>query len=102
MNSRRWCLIGSPKVCASKMSLRFRQSRPIPASPSHPPASHRDFFPRNQHINRPAQGQKISVNADLSLSVPDNPIIPFIEGDGTGRDITPVMLAVVDAAVAKA
>ncbi len=55
-----------------------------------------------QHINIPAQGQKISVNSDLSLSVPDNPIIPFIEGDGTGRDITPVMLAVVDAAVVKA
>lgn len=55
-----------------------------------------------QHINIPAQGQKISVNSDLSLSVPDNPIIPFIEGDGTGRDITPVMLEVVDAAVAKA
>ena len=54
-----------------------------------------------QHIKVPAQGQRISVNADLSLSVPDNPIIPFIEGDGTGVDITPVMIKVVDAAVAK-
>ncbi len=55
-----------------------------------------------QHIKVPADGQKITVNADSSLSVPDNPIIPFIEGDGTGIDITPVMLKVVDAAVAKA
>ena len=55
-----------------------------------------------QHIKVPAQGEKIRVNADMSLSVPDQPIIPYIEGDGTGFDITPVMLKVVDAAVAKA
>ena len=55
-----------------------------------------------QHIQVPSQGQKITVNADMSLNVPDQPIIPYIEGDGTGRDITPVMLKVVDAAVAKA
>jgi isocitrate dehydrogenase len=55
-----------------------------------------------QHIKVPADGQKITVNADFSLNVPDNPIIPFIEGDGTGFDITPVMIKVVDAAVAKA
>ncbi len=55
-----------------------------------------------QHIKVPAAGQKITVNADFSLNVPDEPIIPFIEGDGTGADITPVMLKVVDAAVAKA
>ena len=55
-----------------------------------------------QHIKVPAQGQKITVNADMSLNVPDQPIIPYIEGDGTGVDITPVMLKVVDAAVAKA
>ena len=54
-----------------------------------------------QHIKVPAQGQKITVNADFSLTVPDQPIIPYIEGDGTGLDITPVMLKVVDAAVAK-
>ncbi|MRW86239.1 NADP-dependent isocitrate dehydrogenase [Pseudoduganella sp. FT26W] len=54
-----------------------------------------------QHIKVPADGQKITVNADFSLNVPDNPIIPYIVGDGTGRDITPVMLKVVDAAVAK-
>jgi isocitrate dehydrogenase len=55
-----------------------------------------------QHIKVPAQGEKITVNRDFSLSVPDRPIIPYIEGDGTGVDITPVMIKVVDAAVAKA
>ena len=55
-----------------------------------------------QHIQVPAEGQKITVNADMSLNVPDQPIIPFIEGDGVGRDITPVMIKVVNAAVAKA
>jgi len=55
-----------------------------------------------QHIKVPDAGQKISVNRDLSLNVPDQPIIPFIEGDGTGVDITPVMIAVVNAAVARA
>jgi len=55
-----------------------------------------------QHIPIPTQGQKIAVNTDASLNVPDQPIIPFIEGDGTGADITPVMIKVVDAAVAKA
>jgi len=55
-----------------------------------------------QHIKVPTAGQKITVNADFSLNVPDEPIIPYIEGDGTGMDITPVMLKVVDAAVQKA
>ncbi len=55
-----------------------------------------------QHIKVPADGQKITVNADHSLNVPDNPVIPFIEGDGIGVDITPVMIKVTDAAVAKA
>jgi len=55
-----------------------------------------------QYIQVPAQGQKITVNQDFSLNVPDHPVIPFIEGDGTGVDITPVMRKVVDAAVAKA
>ncbi|MFS0754810.1 NADP-dependent isocitrate dehydrogenase [Noviherbaspirillum sp. 1P10PC] len=55
-----------------------------------------------QHIQVPAEGSKITVNADFSLKVPDNPIIPYIEGDGTGVDISPVMIKVVDAAVAKA
>ncbi|HEX8886975.1 MAG TPA: NADP-dependent isocitrate dehydrogenase [Noviherbaspirillum sp.] len=55
-----------------------------------------------QHIQVPAEGSKITVNPDFSLTVPDNPIIPYIEGDGTGVDISPVMIKVVDAAVAKA
>jgi len=54
-----------------------------------------------QHVKIPEKGEKITVNADFSLNVPDQPIIPYIEGDGTGMDITPVMLKVVDAAVAK-
>ncbi|MEO7135763.1 MAG: isocitrate dehydrogenase (NADP(+)) [Vicinamibacterales bacterium] len=55
-----------------------------------------------QHIKVPEGGQKIVVNPDYSLHVPDQPIIPYIEGDGIGADITPVMIKVVDAAVAKA
>ncbi len=55
-----------------------------------------------QHINIPTDGEKITANADNSLSVPARPIIPFIEGDGIGVDITPVMRKVVDAAVEKA
>ncbi|MCJ1884074.1 NADP-dependent isocitrate dehydrogenase [Pseudomonas sp. LA21] len=54
-----------------------------------------------QKIQVPA-GDKITVNADMSLNVPKNPIIPFIEGDGIGVDISPVMIKVVDAAVEKA
>ena len=52
-----------------------------------------------QHIKVPATGEKITLKKDFSLNVPANPIIPFIEGDGTGVDITPVMRKVVDAAV---
>ncbi|MCK7596840.1 NADP-dependent isocitrate dehydrogenase [Microbulbifer sp. CAU 1566] len=54
------------------------------------------------HIQVPANGQKVTVNADGSLNVPNSPIIPFIEGDGIGVDITPVMRKVIDAAVSKA
>ncbi|MCQ4287642.1 NADP-dependent isocitrate dehydrogenase [Pseudomonas stutzeri] len=55
-----------------------------------------------QKIQVPANGDKITVNADNTLNVPDNPIIPYIEGDGIGVDISPVMIKVVDAAVEKA
>ncbi len=55
-----------------------------------------------QHIKVPSTGDKIKVRSDFTLDVSDTPIIPFIEGDGTGFDITPVMIKVVDAAVAKA
>jgi isocitrate dehydrogenase len=55
-----------------------------------------------KHIKVPSAGEKIRVNQDFSLTVPNDPVIPYIEGDGTGVDITPVMLKVVDAAVKKA
>jgi len=55
-----------------------------------------------QHIKVPTDGTPITANADHSLNVPDAPIIPYIEGDGIGIDISPVMIDVVDAAVEKA
>jgi isocitrate dehydrogenase len=55
-----------------------------------------------KHIKVPSTGAKITVKKDFSLDVPDKPIVPYIEGDGTGVDITPVMVKVVDAAVKKA
>jgi isocitrate dehydrogenase len=55
-----------------------------------------------QHIRTPSVGSKIHVNTDFTLSVPDDPIIPYIEGDGIGVDITPVMIRAVDAAVSRA
>jgi isocitrate dehydrogenase len=54
------------------------------------------------HIVVPAEGERITLNPDFSLNVPNHPIIPFVEGDGIGIDVTPVMKRVVDAAVAKA
>ena len=53
-------------------------------------------------INVPADGEQITVNLDGTINVPERPIIPYIEGDGIGIDVTPVMLKVVDAAVQKA
>lgn len=55
-----------------------------------------------QHIQVPQSGERITVNSDFSLNVPDRPIIPFIEGDGIGIDVTPVMRKVIDAAIEKA
>ena len=55
-----------------------------------------------KHIKVPTEGDRITVNGDHSLTVPDNPIIPYIEGDGIGVDISPVMIDVVNAAVEKA
>lgn len=55
-----------------------------------------------QHVKLPTEGQKCQVNQDLSIHAPNNPVIPYIEGDGIGIDITPVMKQVVDAAVQKA
>lgn len=57
---------------------------------------------KTTHIQIPVHGEKITVNADMTLNVPNKPIIPFIEGDGVGVDVTPVMRKVVDAAVTKA
>jgi isocitrate dehydrogenase len=54
-----------------------------------------------EQIQIPAVGERIQVNADHSIEVPDQPIIPFIEGDGIGVDITPVLKKVLDAAVSK-
>lgn len=53
------------------------------------------------HIDVPNVGKKIEVDRDNNLVVPDHPIIPFIEGDGIGIDISPVMIKVVDAAIRK-
>jgi isocitrate dehydrogenase len=55
-----------------------------------------------KHIQLPENGEKITVNDDHSLNVPNHPIIPFIEGDGIGVDVTPAMVKTIDAAVAKA
>lgn len=63
------------------------------------------IYPENlmyKHIQVPQSGEKITVNPDFSLNVSDRPIIPFIEGDGIGIDVTPVMRKVIDAAVNKA
>jgi len=55
-----------------------------------------------KHIEIPNNGSKISFDEKNNLVVPNNPIIPFIQGDGIGLDITPVMQNVVDSAVEKA
>lgn len=55
-----------------------------------------------QHVKLPAFGSKITASAGTSIRVPNEPIIPFIAGDGVGQDVIPVMMQVVDAAVAKA
>ncbi len=55
-----------------------------------------------QHIKEPAEGEAIRINKDATICVPDHPVIPFIEGDGIGVDVTPVMIDIVNAAVRKA
>jgi isocitrate dehydrogenase len=54
------------------------------------------------HIVVPAEGERITLNPDFSFNVPNYPIVPFVEGDGIGIDVTPVMRRVVDAAVDQA
>jgi isocitrate dehydrogenase len=83
-------------LCAVEQVARWLESQ-AKRSPSQ-----ESPFMSHSHIQVPAAGQTITANADASLNVPDQPIIPFIEGDGVGRDVTPVMRKVVDAAVAKA
>jgi len=53
-------------------------------------------------ITPPSVGETITRSADGTLNIPNNPIIPFIEGDGIGIDITPAMIHVIDSAVEKA
>src|SRR5438309_1620405 len=84
-----------------ELEFPFSPASGPPPSPPSPSSAAKRESPMSQHIQVPQGGQKITVNADFSLNVPDQPIIPFIEGDGTGADITPVMMKVVDAAVAK-
>jgi isocitrate dehydrogenase len=82
-----------------------RSEERLPVSQFHllqPESHHWSPIMPYQHIKVPTGGDKITVNADYSLNVSDQPIIPYIEGDGTGTDITPVMIKVVDAAVEKA
>ena len=55
-----------------------------------------------KHIEIPKEGKKIHFDTSGNLVIPDNPIIPFIEGDGIGSDITPAMIEVVNNAVLKA
>ena len=54
-----------------------------------------------QHVKVPSVGEKITLKSNLTINVPDQPIIPYLEGDGIGIDISPVMIKVVDAAVAQ-
>ena len=68
-----------------------------------PRASNPEGLPmKYDHIDIPADGEKITFNEDFSLNVPDHPVIPVVEGDGIGIDVTPAMRRVVDAAVSKA
>jgi isocitrate dehydrogenase len=54
---------------------------------------------RYEHIRLPEDGEPVTSNPDFTLNVPQRPIIPFIEGDGIGIDVSPVARKVVDAAV---
>jgi isocitrate dehydrogenase len=89
-------------ACTSNIAARILDDADVPGVPVHVIGSITLGEVMYQHIKVPNTGSKITVNADFSLNVPDQPIIPYIEGDGTGIDITPVMIKVVDAAVAKA
>ena len=54
-------------------------------------------------IKFPTSGNKVQYNTDNQrITVPNDPMIPYITGDGIGIDITPVMIKVINAAVSKA
>src|SRR5438309_3870891 len=89
----------APAGVAGRLEIADNRAFQSSVAASHHPG---EPMPSYEHVKVPTGGQKISVNKDFSLSVSDQPIIPYIEGDGTGVDITPVMIKVVDAAVAKA
>ena len=59
-------------------------------------------MPSYKHVTVPSGGERITIDSSGRLEVPDNPILPFIEGDGTGPDIWRASVRVFDAAVAKA
>lgn len=111
MNIRRWsnetalgqCFRAFYKVFAGRFALRVAAAvatlidcHAVQSDPK------TESVMEYQSISIPDVGEKITVNPDHSLNVPDKPIIPYIEGDGIGVDISPVMIKVVDAAVEKA
>jgi isocitrate dehydrogenase len=81
---------------------RFKRDGITIAGPDSKNPAAMEYIMGYKHIQVPSQGDKITVNEDYSLNVPDNPIIPYIEGDGIGVDISPVMINVVNAAIDKA
>ena len=90
-------LEATPELIAAPRALRCRFLIQFAAR-----FSRRRITMKYDHIVVPADGERITLNPDFSLKVPDRPIVPSIEGDGIGIDVTPVMKKVVDAAVAKA
>ena len=98
-------------LAAGLMRTRARSGSDSRATPTAPSSSRsrcirsfpeRGVSMRYDKITVPAAGERITLNEDYSLNVPDHPVIPFVEGDGIGVDVTPVMLKVVNAAVSRA
>ena len=81
---------GMPRITGRTETRKSHASAPISLFET----SHETGPTMYQHIQVPAEGQKISVNEDCTLNVPNHPIILFIEGDGVGVDVTPVMIRV--------
>jgi len=91
-----WC---SHRALRLAVDSRRGYAECLSRSPIRPEGGVSHGIPESKHSR---DGEKITVNPDHSLSVPDKPIIPYIEGDETGVDISPVMIKVVDAAAEKA